>query len=207
MIHFYTPVMEATIGKPDYVGFPTELSSVLFVDSLKGWITGGRSIFRTSNGGISWDLQITLPGHPGYSEVASSIDFVDNEKGWVVGGIFSGGDWLSGIILHTENGGISGIENDFLKNNNTPARYILAQNYPNPFNPNTVISWQLAVSSPVKITVYNITGQEVATLVNERKPAGIHSVEWDAANFASGVYLYRLEAGDFVETRKMVVMK
>jgi hypothetical protein len=83
----------------------------------------------------------------------------------------------------------------------------LQQNYPNPFNPKTVISWELPVSTIIKLTVYNITGQKIATLVDERRPAGYHSIVWDASNLASGIYLYRLEAGDFIETRKMVLMK
>lgn len=88
-----------------------------------------------------------------------------------------------------------------------PEKFLLQQNYPNPFNPSTVISWQLAVGSPVKLTVYNVTGQRVAILVNERQPAGTHSVQFDASGLASGVYLYRLEAGGFVENRKMVLMR
>ena len=88
-----------------------------------------------------------------------------------------------------------------------PEKFLLQQNYPNPFNPSTVISWQLAVGSKVKLTVYNITGQRVAILVNERQPAGTHSVQFDASGLASGVYLYRLEAGEFIQTRKMVLMR
>jgi YVTN family beta-propeller protein len=88
-----------------------------------------------------------------------------------------------------------------------PQEFLLQQNYPNPFNPSTVISWQLAVSSPVKLTVYNITGQKVAILVNEKQSAGSHSVKFDASGLASGVYIYRLEAGGYVENRKMVLMR
>lgn len=90
---------------------------------------------------------------------------------------------------------------------NIPEKIYLQQNYPNPFNPETVISWQLAVGSPVKLTVYNITGQRVAVLVNEKQSAGPHSVKFDASGLASGVYLYRLEAGGFVETKKMILMR
>jgi hypothetical protein len=96
--------------------------------------------------------------------------------------------------------GISGDEPVILK-------YALEQNYPNPFNPRTTISWQLPVSSPVKITLYNITGQKVTTLVDEIQEPGSHSMEWNADHLASGVYLYRLEAEGFSEIRKMVLMK
>ncbi len=88
-----------------------------------------------------------------------------------------------------------------------PENVVLYQNYPNPFNPRTTLSWQLAVGSPVKLTVYDLTGQEVTTLVNQQQPAGNHSVEFDAAGLASGVYIYRLQAGEYVQTRKMILLK
>ena len=91
---------------------------------------------------------------------------------------------------------------------NSPQGYFLSQNYPNPFNPTTVIGWQLAVSGPVKLTVYNLVGQTVATLVDEKQPAGSHSIEFNASALASGVYIYRLETeSGFVQIRKMVLMK
>ncbi|MBN1637658.1 MAG: CotH kinase family protein, partial [Ignavibacteriales bacterium] len=85
-----------------------------------------------------------------------------------------------------------------------PSEFKLEQNYPNPFNPSTVISYQLPVSSLVQIKVYNVLGQEIAKLVNEEKPAGTHHVELNASNLSSGIYFYRIEAGKFVETKKMV---
>jgi len=88
-----------------------------------------------------------------------------------------------------------------------PQRYELAQNYPNPFNPTTEISFDLAEASGVKLEVYNIMGQKVATLVDDYLEAGSHTAVWDASMSASGVYLYRLEAGLFMETRKMVLLK
>ncbi len=88
-----------------------------------------------------------------------------------------------------------------------PKTYRLAQNYPNPFNPLTMINYQLPMTNEVNLSIYNLIGQRVATLVNERKTAGFHQVEWDASGFASGVYLYRLEAEGYVETRKMVLMR
>jgi hypothetical protein len=88
-----------------------------------------------------------------------------------------------------------------------PVKFILKQNYPNPFNPNTVISWHLAVASPVKLTVYNSAGQKVAILVDERLSAGFHQTRFDGSNLANGLYLYRLETSNHIETRKMVLMK
>jgi L-ascorbate metabolism protein UlaG (beta-lactamase superfamily) len=88
-----------------------------------------------------------------------------------------------------------------------PKSFAIHQNYPNPFNPVTMINYQLPITSAVELSIYNLLGQKVATLVNERKRAGYHQVEWDASNIASGVYLYRLQAGDYFETKKMVLMR
>lgn len=83
----------------------------------------------------------------------------------------------------------------------------LLQNYPNPFNPSTVINYQISKSNRVTLKVYDIIGNEIATLVNNHQPAGKYSVEFNASNLPSGIYLYRLEAGDFVQTRKMTLIK
>jgi hypothetical protein len=88
-----------------------------------------------------------------------------------------------------------------------PTHFWLSQNYPNPFNPTTAIRYQLPVSSIVTLVVYDILGREVATLVNELQPPGMLSVTWDARDMPSGVYLYRLIAGNFVEVKKLVLLK
>jgi len=87
------------------------------------------------------------------------------------------------------------------------SEFTLAQNYPNPFNPTTVISWQLATGSSIILSIYNLEGKRIEVLVDERQPAGLHSIEWNAAGYPSGVYFYRLETQQYVETRKMVFMK
>ena len=89
----------------------------------------------------------------------------------------------------------------------TPKEFVLYQNYPNPFNPKTVISYQLPVTSNVTLKVYDVLGNEVTTLVNEEKQPGVYEVEFDASSLASGMYLYKLQAGDFVQTRKMILTK
>jgi len=88
-----------------------------------------------------------------------------------------------------------------------PTRFALHQNYPNPFNPTTVISYQLSTVSDVELSVYNLIGQKVAILVSEKQNAGLHDLEWDAGGFASGVYLYRIKAGAFVDVKKMILIK
>ncbi|MGA2625031.1 MAG: T9SS type A sorting domain-containing protein [Bacteroidota bacterium] len=88
-----------------------------------------------------------------------------------------------------------------------PTEFALQQNYPNPFNPMTVVSYQLPVGSYVTLKVYNMLGQEVATLVNGMQEAGYKSVELDASNMPSGLYIYRLTAGTYTSVRKMVLIK
>jgi len=85
--------------------------------------------------------------------------------------------------------------------------FYLAQNYPNPFNPSTKINYGLKKSGNVEITVYNILGNKVATLVNGIKSAGNHSVSFDASNLSSGIYFYKIVAGDFIQTKKMILEK
>jgi hypothetical protein len=88
-----------------------------------------------------------------------------------------------------------------------PREFALSQNYPNPFNPSTTIKYELPQSSVVKLSVFDMLGREVSVLVDERRDAGVHEVKFDASGLASGVYLYRLQAGDFVQARKLVVVK
>jgi hypothetical protein len=88
-----------------------------------------------------------------------------------------------------------------------PSTFALRQNYPNPFNPSTIIGYELPHASRVSLKIYNVLGQEVTTLVNEEKPAGVHEVRFNAAGHASGMYVYRLRAGDFVAVMKLLLLK
>jgi hypothetical protein len=88
-----------------------------------------------------------------------------------------------------------------------PKTFSLSQNYPNPFNPVTSIKFSVPKQSHVKLIVYDLLGREVATLVNEIRNPGYYEVPFDAVNFASGVYFYRMEARDYVDVKKMVVIK
>ena len=88
-----------------------------------------------------------------------------------------------------------------------PGHYSLAQNFPNPFNPSTTIGYALPRRSHVTLTVFNSLGQQVATLVNGEMEAGYHDVKFDASRLSSGVYLYRLHAGNHIEVRKALLMK
>ena len=88
-----------------------------------------------------------------------------------------------------------------------PKEFTLSQNYPNPFNPVTIISYQLPETEFVTLKIYDILGNEVVTLVNEEKPAGSYNFSFDASKLPSGVYYYKLRAGNYVETKKMMLLK
>jgi uncharacterized delta-60 repeat protein len=88
-----------------------------------------------------------------------------------------------------------------------PTEYALHQNYPNPFNPTTVIRYDVPVTGKVSLAIFNLLGQRVTTLLDQRQAAGTHTIQWDAADWPSGVYLCRMEAAGFVQTRKMLLVK
>ncbi len=100
---------------------------------------------------------------------------------------------------------VTGLED--LKDEANLPDYALFQNYPNPFNPATTIKYAIPKTVNVELKIYDILGREVKTLVNETKTAGYYEVHFNADNFASGVYFYRLKAGDFIKTNKMIFLK
>jgi len=92
-------------------------------------------------------------------------------------------------------------------NTSNPRTFSLEQNYPNPFNPSTTITYELPMSSEVQLSVYDMLGCELSVLVNESRDAGVHEAKFDASGFSSGVYFYRLRAGDFVSMKQMLILK
>ena len=94
-------------------------------------------------------------------------------------------------------------ENNFTQ----PDQFSLQQNYPNPFNPSTRIQYQVSRISQVTLKVYDVLGNEAATLVEAEQPAGIYEVEFNASQISSGIYFYKLQAGSFVETKKMILLR
>ena len=109
--------------------------------------------------------------------------------------------------LRVENGEVSITSVEVINEILTPLTYELSHNYPNPFNPITTINYAVPRSGNVRLIIYNLIGQEVARLVDGNVIMGLHTIKWDASAFASGVYFYRLQAGDFVQTKKMVLLK
>jgi len=175
------------------------LQSVFFTDADNGWVGGGGGvdnlyglILHTTDGGINWTRQIN-----GTTGGLASIYFTDESNGWAVGGF--------GTILHTTNAGATFVEEEQITE--VPTEFLLSQNYPNPLNPSTKIKYSIPQSSNVVIKVFDILGSEIETLVNEEKPAGTYEVNWNAANLSSGVYFYRLQAGDYTSVKKMILLK
>ena len=91
--------------------------------------------------------------------------------------------------------------------NRLPGKFVLSQNYPNPFNPTTTITYSLPKSSFVILKIYNLLGREITTLVNGEKRSGTYKVTWDAQNVPSGVYFYKITAGEYSNTKKMILLK
>ena len=137
--------------------------------------------------------QVTVP----YGKLANNVKYY-----WRVraSNVFGYGPWS---VVWNFTTALSGIT----QSNELPKEFSLSQNIPNPFNPETKIRFDIPKSSYVKLMVYDILGREIKTLVNENVNAGRYEVSWDGSNYPSGVYFYRLEAGEFVETRRMVMIK
>ena len=140
------------------------------------------------------------PGNPGFA-LFPSLGGLRNDIG-AYGG--------SGAMLLPDISAIVGVKEE--GTSTTPSSIILHQNYPNPFNPTTKISYQISEESFVTMKVYNVLGNEISTLVNEEKPAGNYEVEYNRRDFIhqtllSGIYFYQLRAGNFVESKKMILLK
>jgi hypothetical protein len=99
------------------------------------------------------------------------------------------------------------LEKEQLPTIDEPLRFSLDQNYPNPFNPTTQIAYQIPQSETVRLDIFDINGRKVAVLVNESQPAGSYSVTFDASGLGSGLYIYRITAGSFTQTKRLMLVK
>ena len=203
-------------------------------DGAGGLVTvvgaGGAEVFMTDiwastsgDGGATWSEPLWIAGTPGESDVFPNLPenlrenatgdslivdllyFNDTNPGV---SLFTGGNDPSEGIWYYERVAIerpvTGIED---ASTVKIGDFALAQNYPNPFNPSTKIEYSLKKASDVTLEIYNVVGQKVAVLVNERKPAGLYEVNFDASNLSSGLYFYTLKSGDVNLTRKMMLLK
>jgi photosystem II stability/assembly factor-like uncharacterized protein len=168
-----------------------QMNGVCFGDSLNGWAVSQGTISRSTDGGSHW----TRESIPGYRYL-TSITTPDGVHAWAIGDgtILKTTEWL--IPTST----VTNIDN-------TPTRFSLGQNYPNPFNPSTTISFSLPLRSFVTLKVFDVMGREIATIVSEETPAGNHSRQWNASGVSSGMYFYRIQAGDFMQTKKLLLVR
>lgn len=171
--------------------------SLAFISASTGFIVSGKestqeyNITKTTNSGSSWTSVMS-----GTGKMYWAIGFINSSTGWIVGD--------KGSILKTTNGGgvwVSKIGKEI------PDKYYLHQNYPNPFNPNTNIKYQITNNSFVTLKVFDVNGREISTLVNEKQSAGTYEANFDASDLSSGVYFYRITAGDYEKTIRMVLVK
>jgi len=166
------------------------------VNSMKAFAVGqSGKLISTVNGGDNWVVQTT-----GSSVELWSICFANDSIGYAIG---------DNVVLKTTNGGVTFIKRT---SDEVPNEYVLEQNYPNPFNPTTKIKFSIPAvgqrhALDLHLVIYNILGQEIVTFVNEQLKPGSYEVEWDASNYPSGVYFYRIITGSFSVTRKMVLVK
>jgi hypothetical protein len=169
------------------------LYSVCAVNPMSCWIAGqGGLILHSTDGGASWERQ----SNPA-TQTLFSVFFLDESLGWTVGG--------GGTILNTASGGVLPVQEP--PHPKEPGGYCLSQNYPNPFNPTTKIQFTIVNRQLTIVKVYDVLGREVATVVNEVKKPGTYTVAFNASSLASGVYVCRLQAGDFVQSRRVLLLK
>jgi hypothetical protein len=153
--------------------------------------TLGAGVMLSNDGGVSW----TGTGLPSTDVLALAINGT-----YVFAGTSGHGVWRRPMSQMT----VTGVASSSASG---PAVFRLGQNFPNPFNPSTTIAYQVPASGHVTLRVFDLLGRELATLVDEKKDAGSYTVRFDGGNLASGVYLYRLAAGGYTQTRKMIIMK
>ncbi len=187
-----------------YVDHRGVINDIKFVNSNTGFATGtfetsvpndslpGR-ILKSTNSGLSWYVDTVFANLSRFI----SLSFADQNTGYAVGG--------NGVILKTTTGGNPiGIQQI---SSEVPKTFSLSQNYPNPFNPSTKIKFALPKAAFTKISIYDVLGREASVIVNEQLNAGSYEINWNAENLPSGVYFYKIESGDFTDSKKMILVK
>ncbi|QQS38198.1 MAG: T9SS type A sorting domain-containing protein [Ignavibacteriales bacterium] len=163
--------------------------------------TRGYWVYRSTNGGENWGLINTGMGEDRYV-----LSLLASNDGY----LFAGLDYYG---MYRSVNRVTDIE---IEESVSPGKFYLDQNYPNPFNPSTTIRYTIPLDvrsemREVSLKVYDVLGNEIATLINEEKPAGEYEVEFNPASSirypASGIYFYQLKAGDYIQTKKMILMK
>jgi hypothetical protein len=172
----------------------SDFNSLLFINSNTGYIAGtGGKIYKTTSAGENWYSQPSVT-----TNTLNSVYFRDSDTGYIVGNY--------GTILKTVTAGEFTL-NISNSGQTIPNEFYLFQNYPNPFNPSTTIKFKVDGYSNVSLKIFDLSGKEVADLLNKNLTPGIYSVIWNASSFGSGVYYYRIQMGNQIETKKMVFIK
>jgi len=163
------------------------------------WYSSGPNIFYSTNAGLSFILQHASPDNSHYRHISMTFAASDNQMSILTGwGVTSNGV----ISRYTETVGIQQI------GTNIPENFKLDQNYPNPFNPVTKIKFSLPHPvQNVKLIIYDALGKNVQIMLNDKLNPGTYETEWDASNFPSGIYYYKLTASEFTQTKKMILIK
>ena len=185
-----------------WVGFHTEnIHPALW--EQEAWVLGN---FHQSHDDIlEYIVQTGSNLSMGQYYFATRYQFADHN--FMYGGFHEAGGGFWNPLFH-QSGKLTVLQSTTIEDqNDIPTSFSLSQNYPNPFNPTTTIKYDLPEASDVRLDVFNIQGQRVASLVNAFQSAGIYSISFDASNLSSGVYLYRLQAGSFNMVRKMTLVK
>jgi hypothetical protein len=179
-------------------------------DTGTGIGTSRIGIYDTTTATWSYVGGDPFPASNYWGAMASSLTIcngVNGVKVWRVGGLLST-ETTRPLIVFSDTCltgcGIVGVINH---NVEMPDKYTLFQNYPNPFNPTTDIKFAIPKAGFVKMVIYDVLGREVKTLVNEYRQAGVYNINFDASSYSSGVYFYRIEAGNFIQTKKMLLIK
>jgi len=191
-------LVKSTDGGVTYTSttIPGPSGSISGIDGkgIDWWVTRtGTSVYKSTNQGGTWTTEYTVTG-AAFNHISLTDGVGGCPTGWAVG---------TGTIVKMT-GTTTGVSS---YSGEIPSSYLLKQNYPNPFNPTTNINFSIPKSGFVTLKVYNTVGMEVATLLNENKTAGNYLVGFNAANLPSGAYFYRLEADNYVETKKMLLLK
>ena len=179
----------------EYTLFGNTAHDCYFVNENIGWVSGSENMIYTTDGGDTWTDDSTVVNNY-YNEYWSSSFFINENIGYALD---------SGELHKTTTGGIIASVNQDVCN--SPATFKLLQNYPNPFNSSTTIHFSLPKSEHISLKIYNITGQEVAELMNDIRSAGEHQVQWKAGGLPGGAYLVVLQCGISIETQKLIIQK
>ena len=171
---------------------------------------GPPSGFKTDSTGRTHNVTATLPEDVDYSPLWM-VNIYDNTDFDMVHDLASA-QMANILVMGAANVNCPVVENESSSGveqfgNSTPSSYELDQNFPNPFNPSTTIRFSVPSSEFVSLRIYNSIGEKVAELVNQVLPAGIYNVNWNAENVSSGVYFYKIEAGSFINTKKMILLR